>query len=185
MRVLSLCRQSGWHIRTRSRSWPFWKFWQDVGLLSEGALRSFEDNRDESSALATQCETPCATRLSCHEICTILRAIGTIYAIRKIPHQENAEPAQNPTGKHYLNHASIGPIHYGIASPFEAGLKYITVWKQSKTLYEYPMILPKTSFKKIIIVPADLEIPEVLVLPSHPSRKMYNKQNEKLKDRKN
>ena len=40
---------------------------------------------DESSALATQCETPCATRLSYHGICTILRAIGTIYVIRKGP----------------------------------------------------------------------------------------------------
>ena len=42
-------------------------------------------NHDESSALATQCETPCATRLSYHGICTILRAIGTIYVIRKCP----------------------------------------------------------------------------------------------------
>ena len=40
MRVLSLCRQSSWHIRTRSRSWPFWKFWQDIGLHCKGALRS-------------------------------------------------------------------------------------------------------------------------------------------------
>ena len=42
MRVLSLCLQSSWHIRTctRSRSWPFWKFWQNIGLHCEGALRS-------------------------------------------------------------------------------------------------------------------------------------------------
>ena len=45
----------------------------------------FQGNHDESSALATQCETPCATRLSYHGICTILRAIGTIYVIRKGP----------------------------------------------------------------------------------------------------
>ena len=45
----------------------------------------FQGNHDESSALATQCETPCATRLSYHGICTILRAIGTIYVIRKCP----------------------------------------------------------------------------------------------------
>ena len=45
----------------------------------------FQGNPDESSALATQCETPCATRLSYHGICTILRAIGTIYVIRKCP----------------------------------------------------------------------------------------------------
>ena len=41
MRVLSLCRQSGWHIRTRSRSWGFWKFWQDIGLHSEGSWWKF------------------------------------------------------------------------------------------------------------------------------------------------
>ena len=42
MRVLSLCLQSSWHIRTctRSRSWPFWKFWQNIGLHCDGALRS-------------------------------------------------------------------------------------------------------------------------------------------------
>ena len=45
----------------------------------------FQGNHDESSALATQCETPCATRLSYHGICTILRVIGTIYVIRKGP----------------------------------------------------------------------------------------------------
>ena len=45
----------------------------------------FQGNHDESLALATQCETPCATRLSYHGICTILRAIGTIYVIRKCP----------------------------------------------------------------------------------------------------
>ena len=45
----------------------------------------FQGNHDESSALATQCETPCATRLSYHGIYTILRAIGTIYVIRKCP----------------------------------------------------------------------------------------------------
>ena len=39
----------------------------------------------ESSELATQCKTPCATRLSYHGICTILRAIRTIYVIRKGP----------------------------------------------------------------------------------------------------
>ena len=37
MKVLSLCSQSGWHIRTRGRSWRFWKFWQDIGLHS-GAI---------------------------------------------------------------------------------------------------------------------------------------------------
>ena len=55
MRILSLCngcRQCGWHIRTRSRFWPFWKFWQDIGLHSEGA-EAWEGNHDESSALAT------------------------------------------------------------------------------------------------------------------------------------
>ena len=67
-----LCRQSCWHIRTRSRAWPFWKFWQDIGLHSEGAPRSVEGNQDESSALAIQCEMPHATRLCYHGICTIL-----------------------------------------------------------------------------------------------------------------
>ena len=42
-------------------------------------------NHDEISVLATQCETPCATRLSYNGICTILRAFGTIYVIRKGP----------------------------------------------------------------------------------------------------
>ena len=49
------------------------------------ALWRSTEKHDESSALATQCETPCATRLSYHGICTILRAIRTIYVIRKGP----------------------------------------------------------------------------------------------------
>ena len=49
------------------------------------ALWRSTEKHDESSALATQCETSCATRLSYHGICTILRAIRTIYVIRKGP----------------------------------------------------------------------------------------------------
>ena len=49
------------------------------------ALWRSTEKQDESSALATQCKTPCATRLSYHGICTILRAIRTIYVIRKGP----------------------------------------------------------------------------------------------------
>ena len=58
----------------------FWKFWQNIGLQSEGAEAS--EGNHESPALATQCETPCATSFSNHGVCTILRAIGTIYVIR-------------------------------------------------------------------------------------------------------
>ena len=56
-------------------------------LLAEYRLALWRstEKHDESSALATQCETPCATRLSYHGICTILRAIRTIYVIRKGP----------------------------------------------------------------------------------------------------
>ena len=42
-------------------------------------------DHDEISALATQCETPCMTRLSYHGICIVLRAIGTICVICKGP----------------------------------------------------------------------------------------------------
>ena len=58
----------------------------------------FQGNHDESSALATQCETPCATRLSYHGICTILRAIGTIYVIRKCPINRIRECQDDSTG---------------------------------------------------------------------------------------
>ena len=49
------------------------------------ALWRSTEKHDESSALATQSETPCATRPSYHGICTIFRAIRTIYVIRKGP----------------------------------------------------------------------------------------------------
>ena len=57
--------------------WPFWKFWQDVGLHNDRSLRIYSKaiNHDESSALAIQCETPCTTRLSFHGICNYFRSI--------------------------------------------------------------------------------------------------------------
>ena len=80
MKVLSLCRQSGWHIRTRSRSWPFWNFWQDIGLHDDRSAEASDFFRRQSimmkdPALATQCETPCVTRLSFQVICNYFRSI--------------------------------------------------------------------------------------------------------------
>ena len=61
-------------------SWPFLFLFSSLS-----SLFVFQGNHDERSALATQCETTCATRLSYHGICAILRAIGTICVIRKRP----------------------------------------------------------------------------------------------------
>ena len=47
----------------------------------------FQGNHcDESSALATQCETPCATRLSYHGICTIFKSNWYDLRNSQMPH---------------------------------------------------------------------------------------------------
>ena len=58
---------------------------ESSGRISACIVKEHWEALKVSSALATQCETPCATRLSYHGICTILRAIRTIYVIRKGP----------------------------------------------------------------------------------------------------
>ena len=54
----------------------------------------FQGNHDESSALATQCETPCATRLNYHGICTILRWLGTVVTSHTVSNRLAYTPAR-------------------------------------------------------------------------------------------
>ena len=109
----------------------------------------FQGNHDESSALATQCETPCATRLSYHGICTILRAIGTIYVIRKCPIIFQVSSSMKKK-KHWFDYerfvaAAVWGVRPGSAVRAEFGWASVGVVEQRKGFFFIINPLPLAS----------------------------------------